>query len=164
MSTVPFGAAIALNNVQNGKIENNTCTASIRGIYIYGASMYNTIVNNTANTVQQGIALYFSDNNTIVNNSANSNTYGIYLYYPTTTNDVGGNYWYDNSVKEGNYWSNWDSKDNGTANAYPIDGGAGASDWYPLGGPVDEGSQLAVVPFLTIFLFALSMIVRRAQK
>ncbi|MEM3396733.1 MAG: right-handed parallel beta-helix repeat-containing protein [Thermoplasmata archaeon] len=373
ISTVPFGAAIALNNVQNGKIENNTCTASIRGVYIYGASMYNTIVNNTANTVQQGIALYFSDNNTIVNNSANSNTYGIYLYYAsnvvvdfcnansnsvsgiyvgssdnitisntnangntygitlfssnnatintnlvngnnygiylsqahynnitfntgynnydgayiqfsnynniaynnfsgnyyygmllhTSTNhtitknilsnnnenglyltyysnyntitennvsgnsngtylhrstnntitlnwfcnnvkygvyltdmstnnkinhnyfignratalwylgqgvsndtpngagkgvsgncqaydDVGGNYWYDNSVNEGNYWSNWDGNGNGTANAYPIDGGAGASDWYPMGSPVSECSQLSLIALLII--------------
>ncbi|MEM3444794.1 MAG: DUF1565 domain-containing protein, partial [Thermoplasmata archaeon] len=152
ISTVPFGAAIALNNVQNGKI------------YIYGSSMYNTIVNNTANTVQQGIALYFSDNNTIVNNSANSNTYGIYLYYPTTTNDVGGNYWYDNSVKEGNYWSNWDGNGWGAANAYPIDGGAGASDWYPMGGPVCEFFQFSVVALLTLCLFGLHIVGRKRRK
>ena len=49
--------------------------------------------------------------------------------------DVGGNYWYDNTTKEGNYWSNWDGNGWGTPNAYPIDGGAGACDMYPLSQP-----------------------------
>jgi hypothetical protein len=49
--------------------------------------------------------------------------------------DVGGNYWYDNTTKEGNYWSNWDGNGWGTPNAYPIDGGAGAYDKYPLSQP-----------------------------
>ncbi|MEM3493314.1 MAG: NosD domain-containing protein, partial [Thermoplasmata archaeon] len=43
---------------------------------------------------------------------------------------VGGNYWYDNIAKAGNYWSNWDGQGWGTPDAYPIDGRT-ASDWYP---------------------------------
>ncbi|MEM3444445.1 MAG: hypothetical protein QXJ27_00200 [Thermoplasmata archaeon] len=78
--------------------------------------------------------------------------------------DVGSNYWYDSTVQQGNYWSNWDGKDNGTADAYPIDGGAGVSDWYPIGGPVDEGSQLTAVSFLTIVLFAFCKVGRKKQK
>ncbi|MEM3396790.1 MAG: hypothetical protein QW620_04775 [Thermoplasmata archaeon] len=38
-------------------------------------------------------------------------------------------------------------------NAYPIDGGAGASDWYPLGGPVCECSGL-----FSVALFVISII------
>jgi len=49
--------------------------------------------------------------------------------------DVGGNYWYDNTTKEGNYWSNWNGSGWGTPNAYPIAGGAGACDMYPLSQP-----------------------------
>jgi hypothetical protein len=48
---------------------------------------------------------------------------------------VGGSYWYDNTTKEGNYWSNWDGNGWGTPYAYPIDGGAGAYDKYPLSQP-----------------------------
>ncbi|MEM4161113.1 MAG: hypothetical protein QW531_03945, partial [Thermoplasmata archaeon] len=73
---------------------------------------------------------------------------------------VGGNYWYDNTVNEGNYWSNWDGNGNGTANAYPIDGGAGASDWYPLGNPVAEFNSMP------LFLLALAslLILARVRK
>jgi len=57
---------------------------------------------------------------------------------------VGGNYWYDNTAQEGNYWSNWDGNGWGTPSAYPIAGSAGAYDMYPLGNPTPELSPLAV--------------------
>jgi hypothetical protein len=57
---------------------------------------------------------------------------------------VGGNYWYDDGTKEGNYWSNWDGSGWGTASAYPIDGGK-ASDWYPLGNPTPELSPVTLI-------------------
>ncbi|MGC9061136.1 MAG: fibronectin type III domain-containing protein, partial [Thermoplasmata archaeon] len=57
-----------------------------------------------------------------------------------------GNFWYDNTAQEGNRWSNWDGKDWGTANAYPIDGGAGASDWYPLSIPPSVPQNLVAIP------------------
>ncbi|MEM4160899.1 MAG: NosD domain-containing protein, partial [Thermoplasmata archaeon] len=299
----PFGRAIALNNIRNGIIENNTCHYSNYGICLYGYSTNNIIANNTVYDTASGIYLYsssennitnntaygnlegfhlaFSNNNTLTNNFASGNSvYGIYLYASnnnTLTNntvpgndyglrldisdnnivtnniftsntigialfyssynntitsntilwntwygiyldasngttvtynlicnnteygiyisggstanyihhnnfignngagkgvsgncqaydDSGGNFWYDNAAHEGNYWSNWDGKDNGTADAYPIDGGASASDWYPMGGPVDEGSQLTAVSFLTIVLFAFCKVGRKKQK
>ncbi|MEM4161158.1 MAG: hypothetical protein QW531_04170 [Thermoplasmata archaeon] len=78
--------------------------------------------------------------------------------------EVGSNYWYDSTVQQGNYWSNWDENVNGTANAYPIDCGAGASDWYPLGGPVSEFFQFSVVPLLTLCLFGLHIVGRKRRK
>jgi predicted phage tail protein len=52
----------------------------------------------------------------------------------------GGNHWYNNTTQKGNYWSNWDGNGWGTPNAYPIDGSAGASDWYPLLEPVGSSN------------------------
>ncbi|MCX8174569.1 MAG: fibronectin type III domain-containing protein, partial [Thermoplasmata archaeon] len=49
--------------------------------------------------------------------------------------NVGDNIWYNTTIKGGNYWSNWDGSGWGTATAYPLDGGGGASDWYPLSPP-----------------------------
>ncbi|MEM3396379.1 MAG: hypothetical protein QW620_02455 [Thermoplasmata archaeon] len=63
---------------------------------------------------------------------------------------------------KGNYWSNWDGNDNGTANAYPIDGGVGASDWYPLGSPVDEAATL--LPCVLVIAFLLFVARRRRIK
>ncbi|MCX8173767.1 MAG: right-handed parallel beta-helix repeat-containing protein [Thermoplasmata archaeon] len=81
IGVAPFGAAIALSNVQNGKIENNICTGSIRGVYIYGGSAKTAVLNNTANAnSQHGIALYYLDDHTILNNTATGNAHGIYLY------------------------------------------------------------------------------------
>lgn len=41
-----------------------------------------------------------------------------------------GNYWYDTTTNEGNWWSNWSG--NGS---YPIYGKAGSKDFYPLSTP-----------------------------
>jgi parallel beta-helix repeat protein len=114
---------------------------------------------------------YYSSYNNITNNDFYHNTrYGISITHYSTGNiihhnnfyqnngasrgvsgncqardEVGGNYWYDNTAKEGNYWSNWDGNNNGTANAYPIDGGAGAYDMYPLGNPTPELSPVTLI-------------------
>jgi len=74
--------------------------------------------------------------------------------------DVGGNYWYDNTAQEGNYWSNWDGSGWGTASAYPIDGGAGAYDMYPIGNPVPEFSALTLI-MITTGLLCVAMLCRR---
>ncbi|MEM4161277.1 MAG: hypothetical protein QW531_04770, partial [Thermoplasmata archaeon] len=72
---------------------------------------------------------------------------------------VGGNYWYDNTVNEGNYWSNWDGNGWGSADAYPIDGGK-ASDWYPLGNPV---SEFGSAPLFVLAFASLPLLFRRKK-
>jgi len=58
---------------------------------------------------------------------------------------VGGNYWYDNTTQEGNYWSNWDDSGWGSSSAYPTAGGAGVYDMYPPSNPTPELSLFAVI-------------------
>jgi parallel beta-helix repeat protein len=77
---------IFLDNVINGKIENNTIKNNSTGIFL--ASSDNTIIENNLvdNSSNNGIWLYYSDNNHIENNLVdNSSNNGIYLYYSDNT-------------------------------------------------------------------------------
>jgi len=156
----PFGAGICIRNVTNSSIEYNTVSANRCGIYLY-ASSKNTIASNNCSKnyfgIQSVLLSQFNNitynyiynnagtgidvrsfssgniihhNNFYQNNGAGRGVSGYCQAY----DDAGGNTWYDNTAKEGNYWSNWDGNGSGTANAYPIDGGK-ASDWYPLSKP-----------------------------
>ncbi|GAI30298.1 unnamed protein product, partial [marine sediment metagenome] len=70
---------IYLENVINGKIENNTCrSTSHYGILLYYSSDVN-LTNNTCESNSYGISLSSSDNCTIENNTCGSNNRGIYL-------------------------------------------------------------------------------------
>jgi len=154
-------------------ISNNTCSGNFEdGLIIYSSSN-NTIANNncSANSRYGLYCLNESNNNTIITNTFYCNTnYGVFITNNAKNNiihhnyfyqnngagkgvngncqaydDVGGNYWYDNTAQEGNYWSNWDGSGWGTPNAYPIDGGAGACDMYPIGNPAPEFSPFGVI-------------------
>jgi len=74
--------------------------------------------------------------------------------------DAGGNYWYDNTAQVGNYWSNWDGNGLGTPSAYPIAGGAGAYDMYPLSNPTPELTLIALIAG-AIAMFGIIAIRRR---
>ena len=157
----------------NNTVTNNICSDNWQsGIYLAYSSSNNTITNNNcSHNTQSGIYLaYSSSNNTITNNNLYHNPhYAIKITSSSTGNiihhnnfyqnngagkglngnsqaydDAGGNYWYNNTAQEGNYWSNWDGNDWGTASAYPIDGGK-ASDWYPLGNPTPELSPVTLI-------------------
>ena len=90
------GAGIALYNVQNGKIENNTATNNYWAIFTW-YSGNNSIDKNNATNNDKGIFLYNSGNNTITNNNANSNNNGIHLYN-SSNNTITNN----NATKNGN--------------------------------------------------------------
>jgi parallel beta-helix repeat protein len=186
--TEPHGVGISLKNVQNGTLVNNNCYSNNLGIFLYNYACNNTITNNNcSDSIYHGIMLYFStNNNTLTNNDLYHNAnYGIYILSSSTENTiyhnnfyqnngagkgvngncqaydgVGGNYWYDNTAQEGNYWSNWDGNGNGTASAYPIAGGAGAYDKYPLSNPAPELSPFAVIA-LAIALLGIAPMRRR---
>jgi parallel beta-helix repeat protein len=142
----------------------------------------NNITSNTCSSNDYGIYLGYSSNNIITCNRFYSNTYyAIYISYYSTGNIIhhnnfwqnngagkgvngncqaydenGGNIWYDNSVNEGNYWSNWDH-----VGDYPIDGSAGASDPYPLNNPTPELSPIAVI---AVAIALLGIIALRRRK
>jgi len=162
---------ISLSSSSNNNITNNNCSGNSYGISVSSSSNNNITNNNCSGNSQHGIYLYYSSNNNITNNNFYQNTnYGVYITSGSTNNiihhnhfyqnngarkgvngncqaydDAGGNYWYNNTAQEGNYWSNWDGNGWGTPSAYPIDGGAGAYDMYPLGSPTPELSPLAVI-------------------
>ncbi|MEM3567548.1 MAG: NosD domain-containing protein, partial [Thermoplasmata archaeon] len=140
---------------------NNVFSNSATGIMGYYHMRYTSITNNNVSSNSDGINITsYSTDNTITCNWVYYNTnYGLTLSYYSTNNTVlynnfignngagrgiqgncqacdkaGENSWYNSGTKRGNYWSNWDGTNWGTADAYPIDGGM-ASDWYPLPEP-----------------------------
>ena len=156
-------AGITLYEVSNNSITNNNCSYNSRyGIVLDYSSSDNITNNNCSSNSWYGIYLDFSGNNNITcNNFYKNKRYGLSIEYDSTENTIhhnnfwqnnnaskgisgncqahdncSGNCWYDNTKKEGNYWSNWDGNGWGTASAYPIAGLAGASDYYPLSKPV----------------------------
>jgi parallel beta-helix repeat protein len=100
---------IYLDNVINGRIENNTCENNKYGIAIvasnynsltnntcenspwYGirlsSSNYDNLTNNTCSNNHYGIELSSSKYNNLTNNTCSNNTYGIYLYMPASSHN-----------------------------------------------------------------------------
>ena len=126
---------IYLDSSSNNNITNNNCSGNSHGISLAGSSNNNITYNNFYHNTQYAINIASSStgnaihhNNFWQNNGASKGVSGNCQAY----DDVGSNTWYDNTAHEGNYWSNWDGQGWGTPNAYPIDGGAGAYDMYPI--------------------------------
>jgi len=71
---------IYLDNVINGRIENNTYRNNSNGIYLY-KSNYNTLTNNTCSNNYYGICLSSSSYDNLTGNTCGNNSNGIYLYY-----------------------------------------------------------------------------------
>jgi parallel beta-helix repeat protein len=118
-----FGIRLYYSDGSN--IANNTCNNNnLYGIYLYNSSSYISY-NLLQENVEYGIDLVEASAESIIhhNNFVDNNLGGI-----SQANDDGvNNYWYDSSINEGNYWSDW----SGTG-SYAIDGTAGAIDLYPL--------------------------------
>jgi len=80
---------IYLDNVVNGKIENNICDNNSYGIYLYSSS-YDNLINNTCsnNTAGDGIYIYSESDGdvTLENNTCEGNSgHGIYIDYSSAT-------------------------------------------------------------------------------
>jgi parallel beta-helix repeat protein len=86
---------IYLQDVNNARLINNTCSNLDLGIDIDTCNN-NTISGNTANgNTNEGIYLYECYNNTISGNTVNDNNFGIYLSY-CDYNNITGNTVNDN--------------------------------------------------------------------
>jgi parallel beta-helix repeat protein len=159
------GILLAYSNQNN--IIYNTITNPVFGIYLFNSS-YNNINNNVIqNNSQCGIFLdnhpdYPSDYNTFSGNIIINNSCGIELlgdnntvYYNNFINntinaqDSGTNFWYNSSLKEGNYWSDYIGEDNNGDGIgdipYNITGGSN-QDLYPLMHPFENYYVLDVIP------------------
>ncbi|MEM4292604.1 MAG: right-handed parallel beta-helix repeat-containing protein [Thermoplasmata archaeon] len=143
---------IYLCDSSNNTITNNNASGNKYGIYLDFLNSNNIITYNwLCNNANYGVYItYGSTGNIIHHNNFIGNRATALRYLSQggsedTPNGAGkgvngqsqaydsggGNSWYDTTTSEGNYWSNWDG-----SGAYPIDGGAGASDPYPLSNPV----------------------------
>ena len=159
-------------------VANNTCESNNYGMFYTIGSWYDTIINNTcANNTMDGIYLEHVRDGEVKNNLLyNNSNYGLYLTDTIDTviasnvfvdNNVGGtsqayddgfyNVWFDQSINEGNYWSDWD----GTG-TYPIDGNANVNDPFPL---YESSGFPTINEFLALplffFIFPLVLIVRK---
>ena len=134
-------------------ISNNTCRMNECGIRLHDSDScfitYNLIRESYrfGNDREYGLALYSdSDNNIIHHNSfINNNPEGT-----SQASDWGiNNIWYEKETKEGNYWSEWDSR-----KPYPIDGNANSTDPYPLKESLEKIYFELIILLPSIFLIA----------
>jgi parallel beta-helix repeat protein len=142
--------SIYLSESESSTLTNNSCNGnSGYGIRLWKSS-HSTMTNNSCYDNGNGIELAYSDYNLIICNKLSENSgYGLELSEFSDNNSIHhnsfiqngqntsqacddglNNQWYDDTVLEGNYWSDY----NGTG-SYFIAGSAGASDPYPSGEP-----------------------------
>jgi len=82
---------IRLNNVDNGQLIDNNCSANYRGIDLLNSCNNNNLSGNTANNNEYGIFLSNCEYNEILGNNASFNNHsGIYLVY-SRYNTLSGN-------------------------------------------------------------------------
>jgi parallel beta-helix repeat protein len=121
------------NNITNCNIYNN-----YNGIFTDNSSNNYITKCNIYDNPQYGISLYyFSNNNTIHHNNFFNNT--------QNANDGCTNTWYNTTLKEGNYWDDYNGADtNGDGigdTPYNITGGDN-QDRYPLVKRVENVSEI----------------------
>ncbi|MGM0404827.1 MAG: NosD domain-containing protein [Thermoplasmatota archaeon] len=122
---------LGLSGAEYNVFESNDFSNNKYGIYGYQLR-YNTFFKNTVDSNLE-IGIYFhtsTENNTIYHNDILNNTQQAF-------DDGTGNQWYNATLQEGNYWSDYNGTDQdgdgvGETNYTGIDGGAGSNDIYPL--------------------------------
>lgn len=101
------------------------------GIYLHSASDNLIERNWIRDNLNWGIWLSDSTNNTLVRNNVSNNN------LTQVSDDTGGNHWYDEASREGNFWGDYQGGDNN---------GDGIGDLpYNIGGP---GRSLDLYPFV----------------
>jgi len=128
--------AISLEDSDGNTISNNTLFSNEWGIDLYEASG-NTIVGNTiANSDYYGVDLFWSSGNVFYHNNFIDNADQV---YPS-----GMNVW-NNSLGEGNYWSDYNGTDadgDGIGDT-PYEMDATNRDNHPLMNPYDKTRPMA---------------------
>ncbi|MCG3216346.1 MAG: right-handed parallel beta-helix repeat-containing protein [Candidatus Heimdallarchaeota archaeon] len=107
-------------------LTNNTCSnGNNNGIYLFDSSSCLFTYNLFQENERYGILIESNYEGNIIHHNAfvDNNLAGASQAYDLK----GGNFWYDVSKKEGNYWSDWSG-----IGPYSIDGDAGSIDPYPL--------------------------------
>ena len=160
VGSTPLYASCCLINAHFCSVTNNIFMNGTGGGVHLWSSTNNTIKNNIITHVEQSGIFIGGCNNTICENIIKNNTYeyfyGIHIgvgtinnnmiyhnslinnWKNTLCNDDEINYWYNDSIQEGNYWHDYDGFDNNSDGIgdtpYDIDGGL-YQDMYPLMDP-----------------------------
>ncbi len=156
---------IYLHSSSNNAISGNNCSNNYNGIYIDDSSNNNIIVDNVFyNNTNYGVVIGSAEHNKIYRN---------FFYYNHGSGDTfnsshiqacdyGSNNYWNSSSGVGNYWHDWannnDTNDQNNDDIvdwpYPIEGSAGAKDYYPLKNPTIVPEFLSfnwIVVLLAIF-------------
>ncbi|MCG3219849.1 MAG: right-handed parallel beta-helix repeat-containing protein, partial [Candidatus Heimdallarchaeota archaeon] len=155
-----YGIATWTNDLT---IKENTIQENFEGITIFagaGLPATNIIIKNNIikQSVYYGVSLYsYSHDNIVHHNNFEDN-------YPTGTSqakdDGTNNVWYDDSVDEGNFWSDWSG-----SGSYAIDGTAGSVDLYPFSSSsIPEFSSWGLFILLSLIPVLIIPIVRRTKS
>jgi len=137
---------IHVTNSNHAVIENNTIVGCFVTIGLeYDKSHYGIIRRNNISSCAKGI--FFES-------SCCPESHDAYIFLNNLNNTVnaeedatGTNYWYNETLKAGNWWSNydestegaWDNNSDGRADdAYSVPGDSGGSDMYPLVNPYNR--------------------------
>lgn len=144
-------AGIYLQNSDNNDINDNIISYNDEiGIVLMHSSNNNTISGNTISNNPSGMKLHDANNNTFYENTIQNNIIGMDLWFTNNDNiiyhnnfinnypaaeDTGDNIWYNTTLEEGNYWTNYNGVDiNGDGigdSPYNISEGNN-QDLYPL--------------------------------
>ena len=127
-------AGIQSDNSSNNTIISNTVNSNNwHGIFLDDFSSSNTITSNNISSNDNGICIFdSSDGNIIYHNNFIDNTQNAY--------DECTNNWYNASIREGNYWSDfdehsegaWDNDSDGIVDSPYDTPGGNNQDLYPL--------------------------------
>ena len=90
---------IYLDNVKNGRIENNTCENNWYDIVLFSSS-YNNLTSNTCSGINEGIDLIFSSYNNLTSNTCENKYWGIHMDNSSYNNLTG-------NTCENNYYGIW---------------------------------------------------------
>jgi parallel beta-helix repeat protein len=155
------GYGFVLNVGYGNFLSNNSCSHNPTGIYSSSSDICLFVYNRIEKNSEYGIYLnYQSDGNTIHHNDfIRNNLAGSSQGYDEGIDNI----FYDSSMNEGNYWSNY-----GGSGGYIIDGEAYSVDLYPL----NEGGTLPDISeynsnrfiFLTILLSILVVSIKFKKK
>jgi len=158
-SFLEVDGAIGLERTNNSLIQYNTIiNATYLGISLEDANFNVIKDNHLENMLIYAVGVSGSNNVIYHNNFINCSTlYSSYGY------DTGvSNYWYNETLQEGNWWDNW-----GGTGTYAIGGSAGAVDLYPLGGIVvipELGEISSFLFFVSILSFIAIVVLNKRRK
>ena len=143
-------------------IRNNIIQDNDEGIVIYAGSTLGSNIIIKYNTIKQnllyGVTLNGNSQNNIMhhNNFEDNNLGGTSQALDDGTNNI----WYDDTVEEGNFWSDWSG-----SGPYSIDGTAGSVDPHPLSSSsVPEFNSWSLFILLSLIPILVLPIVRKKKN